>query len=637
MTIGSLSERINGRFILLFLLQFIFVALLLFYNTWHQMGDECLRCHSDVKKMTELGYPHFVVTSEAVERESKHKNIRCQRCHLGDARTEDKDRAHKDMLKVLFVNPKGEALTRREIGIKGPLLPSGDDRIRAMLPKVVIHGEEVVHPEVRNILWHDRDKDSLNFLPSIAAKTCGARDCHPEELTQFKTTIMGTNMRQRTMRTWLEPYGPHNCGPSFADLPVRETLRDGAFDFKNTGDIQKEINLPFSHEQAKDKQRFCNVCHAGCLDCHYEPDKQKGIHNIVKRPSSESCGGYGRGTSICHPGAMQSRRGETYIGGDYSIPPGMEPDVHYKKEIHCIDCHHTGRRGMGDMVREAGCQDCHVEIEEAHAKSIHKNMDCATCHINELRGYQITIWGKGIVADKSNPFKKYSLYYGIQKPPILMKDQKGRWMPVKIMPHSLTNFSRDVAPSETIKYRWQKGQTRDAYYIIGTYNTPSNNRNLLWMELQQASHPYGKARDCESCHKGRQEMISQWEYMDYQGVDSPFQGGYRVLADSNGLRVIDLKNTTPINVSEGYSADDFASWIHFKDKWFVPGDFSIKSEKEKYRKYMSMSKEINREIQRIDRLIILRDKKTQSRYKTIKGIVLHNQDGGLDLLKGNQW
>jgi len=634
MQIGSLSERVSVKFIILFFLQFFFVLGLLFYSTWKDLGNECLRCHSDQKKMTDLGYPHFIVKQEDIEKESGHKNIRCQRCHLGDARATDKDLAHRDMLKVLFVSHKGEALNRKDIDFKGPLLPSGADDIRAMIPKT--EGGEI-HPEVRNLLWHDRDKESLNFWPSIAQKTCGAPACHPGELKQFKTTLMGTNFRQRTMRTWLDPYGPHNCGPSFADLPPQEVLKDGTFDFRNTKDIQREINLPFNHEQAKDKQRFCNVCHAGCLDCHYEPSKDKGIHHIVKRPSSQSCTGYGRGTSICHPGAMQSRRGETYIGGDYSLPVGMSPDTHYKKGIHCVDCHHTGKRGMGDMVRQAGCQDCHVEIEEAHSKGIHKDLDCATCHINELRGYQLVSWGQGLVAGKQNPFKKYSLYYGIQKPPIIMKDQKGRWMPVKVMPHTLSNFSKDVGPSKEVKFRWPKGDTRDAYYIIGTHQGPTNNKVLLWMDLQQASHPYGKARDCASCHKDKQEMLSQWEYMDYQGVKEPFYGRYRVLADKDSLRVIDLKNTTKISLSEGYRLEDFAAWLYFKDKWIVPGDFSIKTERDKYNKYLRLSKQIDTELKRLDRVITRADKKTHSRYKEIKGIVLHNQEGALELLRDNIW
>lgn len=94
-----------------------------------------------------------------------------------------------------------------------------------MLPKIKENSELNLHHKVRNLLWHDRNPESFNFDPEIIKKTCGKRGCHAEELKQFRTTIMGVNFRQRTMISWLEPYGPHNCGPSFADVPPEEILK----------------------------------------------------------------------------------------------------------------------------------------------------------------------------------------------------------------------------------------------------------------------------------------------------------------------------------------------------------------------------------------------------------------------------
>ncbi len=329
---------------------------------------------------------------------------------------------------------------------------------------------------------------------------------------------------------------------------------------------------------------------------------------------------------------MQSRRGETYIGGDYSIPTGMEPDVHYKKDIHCADCHSTGVRGMGDMQRKAHCQDCHIEIEEAHAASIHRNLDCSTCHINELRGYQVVIWGPGEVAGKANPFKKYSLYYGIQKPPILMKDQKGRWMAVKVFPHSVGNMANDVGPSGKVQFRWPGGETRDPYYIVGTFSAPSNNKHLLWLEIQQASHPYGKGRSCGSCHGDRQVTTSRWEYMDDQGAAAPFAGGYRIVADKDGLRVVDLRSTSEIKPAPGYKPEDFAAWLYFRDKWSMPGDFSISTEKEKYARYLSLSKKMEVELREMEKRVGKDDKRAQKRFKELRGVVRHNEDKAPDAI-----
>ncbi|GER94250.1 cytochrome C [hot springs metagenome] len=636
MKIGTISDYINKKTVIIFVVQFLLVITILSYKAWKDTSVECIRCHSDKEKMTKLGYPQFYMTQEMVEKQSNHPNVKCHECHLGDGRAKEPDKAHKGMLAVLLIDDDGNVLKRKDV-YPEPLLPSGNDMIRNMLPKVRYNGELLPHPDVRNVLWHDRNPETFNFDPDIAKKTCGKSGCHFEELKQFKTTIMATNFRQRTMRTWLEPYGPHNCGPSFADLLPSEVLRSAGFQFKNTEDIRKELNLPFSKEQATAKQKFCNICHAGCLDCHYEPDRKKGVHNFTNKPTSISCAGYGRGTSICHPGAMQSRRGETYIGGDYSIPTGMNPDVHYKKNIHCVDCHTTGEKGMGDMQRKASCQDCHIEIEEAHAKSIHKNMDCATCHISELRGYQITVWGPGLIASKENPFKKYSLYYGIQGPPILLKDQKGKWMPVKIWPHSVGNIKPDVRPSERIMFRWPNGETRDAYYLVGTFNAHANNKHLLWLEIQQASHPYGKARKCESCHKkpiqnSQQIAVSTWEFMDNQGAE-PFKGGHRIIADKHGLRIMDMRNTTPIKLLEGYRLEDFASWIFFKDKWQMSGDFSIKAKKEKYNRYLLIANKLDNELKILDNYVKDKDKRIQKQFKELKGVVLHNQDGALERIE----
>lgn len=630
-SLGTISTYITKKTVFLLLLQFVLIISFLGYRSYRDSSAECVACHSDKERMRSLGYPQFYVTQRMVESESNHPNVKCRECHLGNGRAKKAADAHKGMLKALLISESGEILDRKMVSPR-PILLEGRDRIRALLPP---------NPEVRNILWHDRNPETLNFDPDIAEKTCGKSNCHPQELKQFRTTIMGTNFRQRTMKTWLKPYGPHNCGPSFADIPPLPHLRDAGFDFSNTEEIARNLNTGFTREQAVAKQKFCNVCHAGCLDCHYTPSREKGVHSFTRRPNSETCSGNGRGTSICHPGAMNSRRGETYIGGDYSIPTGMAPDVHYKKDIHCVDCHPAGEKGMGDMQRKATCQDCHIKIEDAHKKSVHKNLDCATCHINELRGYQITVWGPGYVADRPNPFKKYSLYYGIQRPPILMKDQKGIWMPVKVWPHSVGNIKSDVRPSDGIMFRWPNGETRDAYYTIGTFSIDSNkesvaatksppgynNKHLLWLEIEQAAHPYGRSRTCESCHKSEsQSSVSTWEFEDDQGAE-PFKGTHRIVADRKGLRIEGIKNTTPIKPLEGSSLEDFASWLFFKDRWKAPGDFSIRIDKRKYKSSLRIFRDIEWELRILDMRLKGSDKKTVRRYKDLKGAALHNPEG----------
>ncbi|WP_297213951.1 MULTISPECIES: cytochrome c3 family protein [Thermodesulfovibrio] len=623
--LGKISDLATPLTVTLFFVQFLLILGYLGYEYYNDSSESCINCHGSKEKMIEFGYPQFYVTLEEVRQTTGHKTVQCRDCHFGNGRAFDKDKAHEGILKAIFVNENAEPTERTKVYTRedrdlNVIKPTGENALFELLPKRKEKGKLELHSEVRNILWHDRNPQTFNFDPKIAEKTCGKRGCHSEELKQFKVTTMATNFRQRTMRSWLEPYGPHNCGPSFADLPPMEILKSAGFDFENTEKIRKEMNIPFTNEQAIAKQRLCNVCHAGCLDCHYAPTREKGAHAFIKIPDSLSCMGRGRGNSVCHTGSGHSRRGETYIGKFYSIPQGRKPDIHFTKGIHCVECHPTGKKGMGDMQRKATCGDCHLEIEKAHANSIHKALTCTACHVTEAGGYQITVWGKGYIGERANPFKKYSLYYGMQSPLILIKDQKGVWFPVKIFPHLLGNVKKDVSATG-IKFRWQKGETRDMYAVIGTFDgLPSANKHLLWLQIEEVSHPFGKARDCKSCHKKEQVSISKWKYEDTQGSE-PFEGGYRIVADEKGLR-LDKFWHTKIIPFQGYEISDFASWIFLKDKWFVEGNFAIKVNPEKYKKYERSYK------QNLNKLKELaRDKNlSPTKLKTLRGILLHNPD-----------
>ena len=187
---------------------------------------------------------------------------------------------------------------------------------------------------------------------------------------------------------------------------------------------------------------------------------------------------------------MERRRGDSYLGKDYSEPPGLPEDVHVSKKIVCVDCHETGPGGMGHIERKAGCQDCHIEVEQAMASSVHKNLVCAACHVKILGGYEMTSWGPGEIESKPNPFKKYSLYYGPQEPPILIRDQFGKWMPVKIWPNSMGGFNKTVTPVPGLIFRWPNGETHDAYAQLGTFSFEGGNNNYLaWLQVEEVAHP----------------------------------------------------------------------------------------------------------------------------------------------------
>lgn len=179
----------------------VFIAL----YSGYQSSDKCVSCHADNARMTALGYPQFVVTREQAQQQSRHPNTECRDCHLGNGLFDDPDKAHKGMLKLLVLDNDLNVIPRK--GLVSQLLPTGGDRQRAMLPRNPDGG--FVY-EVGTLLWHDRSPVTLGYDPRIAEKTCGKSSCHPEEVKQFSTSMMGANFRQRSMRTWNDIHGPNN-------------------------------------------------------------------------------------------------------------------------------------------------------------------------------------------------------------------------------------------------------------------------------------------------------------------------------------------------------------------------------------------------------------------------------------------
>lgn len=348
-------------------------------------------------------------------------------------------------------------------------------------------------------------------------------------------------------------------------------------------------------------------------------------------PPSTNCMGGGRSTFVCHAGTMDRRRGDSYLGKEFSQPPGLPDDVHVQKKLACVDCHLTGEGGMGHIERKATCQDCHIEVEESIAAGVHKNVSCEACHVQVLGGYEMTSWGPGEVLGKRNPFKKYSLYYGPQQPPLLIKDQRGKWIPVKVWPNSAPYLKDTIASKPGLIWRWPNGETQDAYALLGTFSFPGGNNNYLaWLQVEQAAHPLGKSRACESCHGSETQVANvTWEFYDSQGAE-PFTGGQKVVADRKMLRVKDIRATSKITLMEGGQTRDFAAWLHLGDIWKTRGDFLIpKADPEKYRDLEKGIDEAMAKLRDAERELKSRElrgeevKKLRRRWKEAKAAAVH--------------
>lgn len=330
---------------------------------------------------------------------------------------------------------------------------------------------------------------------------------------------------------------------------------------------------------------------------------------------------------------MERRRGDSYLGRDFSEPAGLPEDVHVQQKLVCVDCHQTGPGGMGHIERKATCQDCHIEAEEAIAASVHRKVTCEACHVRILGGYEMTSWGPGKVLSQPNPFKKYSLYYGPQGPPVLIKDRKGDWMPVKVWPNSANNIKEAVTPLPGLTWRWPDGETKDAFVQLGTFSFPGGNNNYLaWLQVEQVAHPLGTSRSCDSCHASTTQTAKvTWQFFDSQGAE-PFTGSQRVVADKDGLRVVDIKATSKVTLMEGGRTQDFAAWMHLGDIWRTSGDFSIpKSDPKKYRDLEQGVKAALKKLEAQDRELKAREargedvKKLRRRWKEERAVMVHGQ------------
>jgi len=206
MAIGKLWKFFgSARGMIILVVQLLLVVLFIFFYSNYQSSDRCVACHADKARMAALGYPELAMTREQVQKESHHPNTECRDCHLGNGLSDDPASAHRGMLKLIVLDNDLNIIPRK--GHVKQLLPSGNDRLRNMLPRLN-NGE--LDYDVGTLLWQDRSTVTLGFDPSIAAKTCGKSACHPDQVKQFATSIMGSNFRQRSMRVWDDIHGPNN-------------------------------------------------------------------------------------------------------------------------------------------------------------------------------------------------------------------------------------------------------------------------------------------------------------------------------------------------------------------------------------------------------------------------------------------
>lgn len=611
----------------------------------------CINCHGNKELMTKLGYPQLYLDPKKVDEEVNMAGVpTCVDCHLGNPNTMDKEEAHKGMPRPFYAAVGKEhkySAIGRFVTNYDPILPQGNDRTKYLIRKALDnYTKEYGLRNLFQLFFHDHDPKTMAYSPQIALQTCGK--CHSEETEKYNKSNMGLNKHQRAYRNFIDtPPGPHNCGAWFLD---------------NYEEIKRTTYGNFTKIMNDATGRGCNACHASCNDCHYQGfKKSEARHVFVKKPDIISCMGSGRAT-ICHAGPMDRRRGAGYVREEFAYPLNeMEPDVHYKKNIHCIECHtnisfHEGVHLASDVARNS-CRKCHKEIVEAINNSYHKNVDCASCHIQKVGAYQFTFWGPGLDVGVQTLLKKHKEFYGIRDLPTLIKHPAtGRWIPVKPYPMGILNVVIEnktlpfgkliprIIPEREIKGNTAIGEpsiikiSRSAkftndFLILTKFITklPNNENMLAWIQMDKMSHGLGKARNCESCHNSHEQISFSWYYYDTPSdVKKPFYGAYRIIASKNGI-IFDFFNNTEIIPVEGRRIDDFAPFIFFPEAWNVKGvDLSIPFNEKLVVQENILYKKIYAEIN----YLMSKEKNEEriSKLKLIRAILPHNREYAMKLL-----
>ncbi|HTG01557.1 MAG TPA: cytochrome c3 family protein [Nitrospirota bacterium] len=553
--------------------------------------DGCSGCHSDPAAMHAAGFPQFVISSPDLLAQI-HMPAVCTDCHAGNGSAKSKEEAHTGLLTLRAIRAKTWEATDRRSMLVDDLMewsflePRGNDRSTQLAPKKRYTDGVKGNPDFRTFIYHDKNAITLAFNPEIAGKTCGK--CHGEIVKSFLKSAMGGGTGahvQSQYRTWTGSTGPQSCG---LWLGVLTRPGQDAFTDENIRNFNSHATMQISEKDAFNSQRTCNQCHVGCLDCHFDARKKNpnnpgdGSHTFVKKPAPLACYGGGRSFS-CHAGPLERRRGDGYIRAEFTqaSPEGTSAlkgriDIHMQKHVACVDCHEpnaaTGYHA--DLRRNVSCAKCHDRVAAAIMKGPHKNVDCAACHTALIGGYAFNFWSAVGPQGKENPVTRIQDYLTGATPPLLIRNPRGIWIPVHVVPHLSGNVrAEEVRLSKKLLFRNKPDAdvarsyfSNDSYAITGLVrNLDTKDHDVLvWLNVDRVAHATGTSRTCDSCHASRTQRIPvTFSGGSYKDIEN---GEYTIIADERSLRVVDFRD------DHGKDIQDLA---RLKTAWELPGDFAL--------------------------------------------------------------
>jgi len=210
----------------------------------------------------------------------------------------------------------------------------------------------------------------------IVHKTCGQANCHPQDINKVKNNLMATN--HGIIARLLKVFGEETVLKEHPNIRVEDLyhLKTSSFAIDYFKKLCGSCHLFLEKGRLPD---FLAEKGGGCSACHLVGKKEylktRKLHpRLSAKIPLEKC-------VLCHN--RSGRIGFTYQGlyedeqsgeGEVTFIDGrklrrIEPDVHYKAGLHCIDCHTRDEvMGNGTFYRN---------IEEA------LQVDCEACHMRK--------------------------------------------------------------------------------------------------------------------------------------------------------------------------------------------------------------------------------------------------------------
>lgn len=249
---------------------------------------------------------------------------------------------------------------------------------------------------------------------SNAHETCGSTHCHPNELEHINKSLMTSNSGLVAVDKFIfhesddldAEYHIEHIGHSPAETHIRnlcanchlgkEKEETGPIHEKSRGGGCLACHLNYSENQLASHQKYASGASLDSLITYEHPqvnlqiDNSKcfGCHSRSGRISTNYEGWHE--TLISH---QDYQKNDTLrLLADKRVFEFVEPDVHYKAGLTCIDCHlYQGVMGDGqkhihqEQAVKIHCEDCHTNAFET--KLSYSELNREEKNIFDLRGY----------------------------------------------------------------------------------------------------------------------------------------------------------------------------------------------------------------------------------------------------------